>query len=182
MKRVGDNPPARYPERPIAGATDPWWIAKLRPRQEKALAVDCIKRDIEYYLPFYTKTVRRKDNNKPRKSVLPLFPGYISYTAPPGFQQDIFKTGRVVKIIEVKHQKRLIKELGQIYRCLEENAPLEPVETFVTGDVVQIKSGPLRGVTGVVAKIQNVHKLVLTVEGLGRAAMVVDAADLRSIK
>ena len=77
MRRMSDNPPSRYPERPIADAEQPWFVAHVKPRMEKAVADDCVRKAIEYYLPMVTKVTRRKDNNKPRKSVLPLFPGYI---------------------------------------------------------------------------------------------------------
>jgi len=44
MKRVSENPPARFPARTIHEAEGVWWIAKVMPRQEKALAFDCIGR------------------------------------------------------------------------------------------------------------------------------------------
>jgi transcription antitermination factor NusG len=182
MKRVGENPPQRWPnDAPLEVAGLPWWIAKVKPRQEKALADDFIRRDIEYYLPLYTKVVRRKDNNKPRKSVLPLFSGYISFRAPKGGQQSIFSTGRVVSVLEVRHQKRFVEELNQIYGSLSGGFSLEPLETYQPGQLVKVKSGPLRGIIGTVIQIQNQSRLVLEVEGLGRAAMVVDAAMVKVI-
>jgi hypothetical protein len=75
MKRVDENPPTRHPAGPISESKEPWWVAKVKPRQEKAIAFDLIARSIDYYLPMFTKVVRRKDNNKPRKSILSLFPG-----------------------------------------------------------------------------------------------------------
>jgi transcription antitermination factor NusG len=182
MKRVGENPPQRWPnDAPLEVAGPPWWIAKVKPRQEKALADDFIRREIEYYLPLYTKVVRRKDNNKPRKSVLPLFSGYISFRAAKGGQQSIFSTGRVVSVLEVRHQKRFVEELNQIYGSLSGGFSLEPLETYQPGQLVKVKSGPLRGIIGTVIQIQNQSRLVLEVEGLGRAAMVVDAAMVKVI-
>ena len=78
MRNVTDNPPARFPDRPIGEAELPWFVAHVKPRQEKAAADDCLRLGVEYYLPMFTRVTRRRDNNKPRKSVLPLFPGYIS--------------------------------------------------------------------------------------------------------
>jgi transcriptional antiterminator RfaH len=183
MKRVDENPPDRFPvERPIDEAAHPWWIAKLKPRQEKAMADDFIKRGIEYYLPMYTKVTRRKDNNKPRKSVLPLFPGYISYAPQPGSARTIFTTGRVVSVIEVRHQKRFIYELNQVYRSLKGGFPLEPLETYEVGALVHVKGGPLRGIEGRIVKLQSGSRLVLEVEGLGRAAMMVDASMVKVIE
>lgn len=181
MKRISENPPARFPDRPIAAAENPWWIAKIKPRMEKAMAFDLIKRNVEYYLPMYTKVTRRRDNNKPRKSVLPLFPGYLSFCAAPGTQQSIYTTGRVVSVIEVRYQKRFVEELGQIYLGLNCGMPMEPVFTFEPGESVEVFAGPLRGVHGVVTRINNEHRLVLEVEGLGRAAVLVDAGMVKPV-
>ena len=180
MKRVDENPPARHPPRPITEAQAPWWVAKVKPRQEKAVASDFIDLAIEYYLPLFTKVSRRKDNNKPRKSVLPLFPGYISFSSDARRLREVLLTGRIVNIIEIRHQRRFIHELCQIYFALEHGAPLEPfTEAYPEGTAVVVVSGPLRGIHGVIAKVHNNNKLVLSVEGLGRAAISVDQAQVK---
>jgi transcription termination/antitermination protein NusG len=180
MKRVDENPPARHPDRPITEAATPWWVAKVKPRQEKAMAFDFINLDIEYYLPLFTKVTRRKDNNKPRKSVLPLFPGYISFCAEKARLREALATGRLVNIIEIRHQKRFVGELSQIFFALGHGIVLEPfVEAYPEGTRVLVVSGPLRGIRGVIAKIHNNNKLVLSVEGLGRAALSVDQSQVR---
>jgi transcription antitermination factor NusG len=177
MKRVNENPPARFPERPIDQAEAPWWVAKIKPRQEKAVAADFINKNIEYYLPLVTKITRRKDNNKPRKSILPLFAGYISLTTKKETLRDVWATGRIVSILEIKHQKHFMEELMQIYNILEKGIMLEPcLESFPEGTPVSVQSGPLRGIKGVVSKVYNQSKLILSVEGLGQAVVTVDAA------
>ncbi|MBD3422603.1 MAG: hypothetical protein GF398_21010 [Chitinivibrionales bacterium] len=182
MYRVNDNPPARFPQRPLQEAEGVWWVAKLKPRQEKLMAFDLIENETEFYLPLYTKTIRRRDNNKPRKTVLPLFPGYICFCCRKGLEHSLYGTRRVVNLVPVRHQKRFIEEMGQIYRSLEQGAPLEPLYQFFEGDEVRVVSGPLRGIHGVIIKAQNNHKLVLSVEGLGRAAMYVDAATVKPVR
>jgi transcription antitermination factor NusG len=180
MKRVDENPPSRHPHGPITEAIAPWWVAKVKPRQEKAIAFDLMSLAIEYYLPLFTKVSRRKDNNKPRKSILPLFSGYISFSADKNRLRDVLRTGRVVNCIEIRHQKRFIEELCQIYFALEQGIPIEPfVEAYPEGTGVHVVSGPLRGIRGVIAKIHNNNKLILSVEGLGRAVISVDQAQVK---
>jgi transcriptional antiterminator RfaH len=130
----------------------------------------------------FTKVIRRRDNNKPRKSVLPLFPGYICFAAPSGFERDVFRTGRVVSIIEVRHQRRFVNELEQIYASLAANAPLQPCYDLVPGEEAVVISGPLRGIRGTVVKMQSESKLILSVDGLGRAAMVIDAYMVKPVE
>jgi transcription antitermination factor NusG len=182
MKRVDENPPARFPERSIAEAQGLWWVAKVKPRQEKAIAFDFIKNNIEYYLPLVTKVTRRKDNNKPRKSVLPLFSGYISFCVADLGAAAIYKTGRVVSIIEIRHQRRFCDELSQVYMALSSGAPLEPMTaSYPPGTPVYVHTGPLRGVQGVITRIQDSQRFVLSVTGLGQASMVIDAAFVKPI-
>lgn len=181
MKRVGENPPARYPERPPDQAEYPWCVVKVKPRQEKALAVDCLQRDIEYYLPLYTKVTRRNDNNKPRKSVLPLFAGYLSLAPSPPHSLELRKTGRIVSIIPVVHQKRFIGEMTQIYRSLAQGISLEPEPSLAPGTRVEVFRGPLRGIQGTIVQTRNEARLVLSVTALGQAAMVVDPRTVRPL-
>jgi transcription antitermination factor NusG len=182
MKRVNENPPARFPERPIDQAEALWWVAKIKPRQEKAVAADFINKNIEYYLPLITKITRRKDNNKPRKSILPLFAGYISLNTKKEVLRDIWSTGRIVSVIEIRHQKHFMEQLTQIYNILEKGIALEPcLESFPEGTPVCIQSGPLRGIKGVVSKVYNQNKLMLSVEGLGQAVLAVDAVLVKAL-
>jgi len=160
MKRVSENPPQRFPD---------------KPRQEKAIAFDFIKNNIEYYLPLIVKVTRRKDNNKPRKSILPLFPGYISFCADNFTAPKIYKTGRVVSVITVKNQKRFLEDLMQIYYALENGADLMPVnERYEEGDLVYISDGPFKGLKGTISKIHENNRLILSVNGLGKASMSIN--------
>lgn len=181
MKRTTDNPPSRYPDRPIAEAPELWWVAKVKPRQEKALAADFIHHGIEYYLPMYTKTTRRRDNNKPRKSVLPLFPGYMAFNMDK--PHNVFVSGRVVTIVNIKHQKRFVEELTQVYTALENGFQLAPFEgSFEIGDEVNVRYGPLRGLAGRVERTPDKNgRLILSVEGLGKALLTIDPAMVRPV-
>lgn len=174
-RALSDTPPSRFPERPIAQAAARWWVAKLKARQEKAFAADLMQRGIEYYLPMVTVVTRRKDNNKPRKSILPLFPGYISFAQ--NTPQDIYRNGRVAGLIEIRHQARFIHELTQIYQAIESGAQLEPLtDSFEAGTYVRVRSGPMRGVEGQITHVRDQKRLVLEVEPFGRASMVIDSS------
>jgi transcriptional antiterminator RfaH len=177
MRKVSDNPPARFPERPIAEAELPWYVAHVKPRQEKAVADDCLRLSVEYYLPLFTRVTRRRDNNKPRKSVLPLFPGYVCFAGTKETERKLYATGRIADIIEIRHQKKFILELGQIYGLLEHDSILEPCPVpYRSGEEVVIRNGPFRGIRGVIMSVRNQNRLLLSVEGLGLAMTTVDAS------
>lgn len=170
----------RYPERPLDQAPQKWWVAKVKPRQEKQLAEDFYNDGIEYYLPLYIKNTPRKGSKTPRLFYIPLFPGYIS------FSQDqphhIFSTGRVVNLIEIIHQQRFIRELNQIYYLSKGNAPLEPAtKMFTKGTAVKIIHGPFTGAKGVIAKNLSASTIILSVDCLGNAALKIDSSWLQEI-
>lgn len=179
MIPLSKNPPARYPKRPIHEAEGPWCIAKVKPRQEKALAGDFINKEIEYYLPMYTKVTRRRDNNKPRKSVLCLFPGYISFCMGSLHENDLYTTNRIVNLVKVKNQTEFKRQLEQIYVTYDLGVPIEPITDFSSlppGQDVQVVSGPMRGLAGTIVKIHSDHKLILAVDVMGKASVTIDAS------
>jgi len=173
-------PPSRYPARPIDQADFRWWIAKVKPRQEKQLAFDFIKNGVEYYLPIYKKVTCRPGTNKKRVFEVPLFPGYICFAQE--VPQKIYVTGRVVNLIEVKNQKKFVSELSAIYFALEHGISVEPLEeTFTVESKVEVVSGLLKGVCGVVASIKNSKQLIIEVDCLGAAAIQIDMTDVRPV-
>lgn len=167
--------PTRFPDRPIDAATAPWWIAKVKPRQEKLLAKDFLTNNIEYYLPLCIRNTPRPGSQAPRIFHVPLFPGYISFAQEK--PQHIFSSGRVVSVIEIKHQTRFIQELNQIYHLLEGHAPLSPVTaTFKPGTPVRIIHGPFKGINGVIDTSSTTSTVILSVECLGNAVLKIDPA------
>lgn len=173
-----NNPLSRFPAVPIEQACCRWWVAKVKPRQEKQLAIDLLKKGVEYYLPLYKKTTVRPGTNKKRISIVPLFPGYICFSQ--DIPKDIFLTGRVVNLIEIINQKRFVKELSAIYYAFEYGYSVEPIsEPVMPNTKVEIISGMLKGIQGVVASIRNHVHLILEVGGLGRAAVQIEMRQVR---
>ncbi len=173
-------PPSRFPNEPIEQAKERWWIAKVKPRQEKQLAFDFLENGVEYYLPLYPKLAIRPGTNKKRYFSVPLFPGYISFAQ--NVPEDIFRTGRVVNLIEIKNQIRFIKEISAVYMAFECGLTVEPVTQPVeVQSKVEVVSGVLKGIQGVVSSIKSQVSLILEVDGLGSAAVHVNATQIRLI-
>ena len=180
MSKTAPPIPPRFPDRPLDQATERWWVAKVKPRQEKQLAVDFFKEGIEYYLPLYRKNTPRPGTKHRRIFHVPLFPGYISFAQ--NQPHNIYSSGRVVNIIEIRHQQRFVRELNQIYFALQGNAPLEPMgDAFTEGTPVKVIYGPLAGIEGIVCKDTASTRLILSVECLGSAALTIERSWVREI-
>jgi transcription antitermination factor NusG len=155
-----------------------WRVARTKPRNEKALAWDLAGLGVGYYLPMMTRRTVRRDNGKPRKSVVCLFPGYISITGYEERKRDILRTGRVIKVINAVDQERFVRELENIRRALEHAEILGLSNRLAIGQRVMIASGSLQGVEGVVTDMDRPDRIYLNVEMFNRAITVKVSPDM----
>ncbi len=171
MLKASENPPNAWPEADsIRDFTGLWWVAHTKSRNEKALAHDLIRRDINYFLPMAWK-VQHQRGRKVR-SLLPLFGGYLFFCGDESQRLELLKTNRVANLIEVKDQQRLVDELVQIQQALQAGVDLVPHKYIETGRRCRVTSGPLLDLEGIVVKTKTATRLVLQVDMLGQATSV----------
>lgn len=156
MIRLDENPAARYPEdRALEDDIGDWVVAHLKSRQEKKFASDLMRAGIPYYLPLVEKRTRRRDNGKLRKSILPLFPGYVAVAAPEDRWSELFEYHRVANLIPVLDQDAFTRELSQVHTVLTSQQKVEVLPLFAEGQPVRVKAGPMMGVQGEVAEYRG---------------------------
>ena len=173
MLRVKENPIQRWPEgRSLIEDAGNWWVLYTKPRNEKALAWDLIKMGVGYYLPMTTKRTRRRDNGKPRKSVLCLFPGYISIVNYPPYRKELARTHRISRAIPVENQQHFIKQLEQIQIVSALNVEMDVNNGLAKGQRVLITSGPLQGIEGIILDFGSRERVYFNVEMFGRSVVV----------
>ncbi len=171
MLKLSENPPIMWPEeKSICDFSGLWWVAHTKSRNEKALAQDLIRKDINYFLPMNWKVHRRR--GRKIRSLLPLFSGYLFFCGEEKQRIDLLRTNRVANLIEVKDQKRLLEELLQIERALRAGASLAPHKYLKAGQRCRVITGPLADLEGIVVKTKTVIRLVLQIDMLGQATSV----------
>jgi len=177
LLKLNENPPIVWPEeksiRDFAGV---WWVAHTKSRNEKALAQDLIRKDINYFLPMTWKVRRQK--GRTIRSLLPLFTGYLFFCGEENQRVDLLKTNRVANLIQVKDQERLLNELSQIEKALRAGAPLTPHKYLKAGQPCRVIGGPLADLRGIVVRTKTATRLVLQIDILGRATSVEIDADM----
>jgi transcription antitermination factor NusG len=180
MLSVVDNPVARYPEgRPLEDSLGVWAVAQVKSRQEKALAWDLASAGIPYYMPMGEKRTRRRDNGKVRKSVIPLFTGYLALGLAREDWERVFRTARVATVIPVDDQRGFVRELNQIERSLASRFRVSLAPAFAVGQLVRVKHGPLMGLEGEVARVKGQAIFVVWVRMFSQAVRIeVDELDL----
>ena len=181
MLKLSENPAITFPEdAAIADMAGTWWVAHTKPRQEKAFAHDLRRQDVSYFLPLVEK--ERFIRGRKFRPLMPLFPGYVFVCGTEDDRLDTFRRNRVVRTIPVVDQQQLIRELTQVQQALEADAPVDPWPYLKRGRLCQVKSGPMRGMEGIISERKSVTRLVLRVATLGQAvALEIDAALLEPL-
>ncbi len=161
------------------GGAQKWFVLQTKSRQEKVVCDFFRDRQIQYLLPLVTKTTYY--GKRKVKSELPLFPGYVFVHSAIQDAYAADRTNRLVRIIPVFDQAKIEEELRSLTRALETQAPFDRHPQLVAGVRVEVKSGPLQGVRGVVESRLKMDRLVLQVEILGQAISVEVDTDLLAV-
>ena len=151
-----------------------WYALHTKPRQE-SLAQSSLQR--EGLETFFPKLRRRKTIRRVRKWVTgPLFPGYIFA------RFDVVESGRLAKyangitnIVSFGGKPAIVEEslLTAIQSHAEDNVvTVQPIQ-FRPGDVVEIQTGPLRGLQGVFERdMSDQDRVIILLDALAKGARV----------
>lgn len=159
---------ARFEPRLHAEAA--WAVAATRSRREKQLARALLARDVQHYLPLHRTP--RKHGGRTRDVEFPLFPGYVFVCLRRDDRVEVLATGHVAQLIPVSGQDQLERELASIDAAIEAGAAFDPCVFLEEGRRVRVRSGPLKGVEGVVDARGPKGRLILVVQTLGRATSI----------
>lgn len=159
----------------------PWHVLHVRSRQEKALSEDLGALGIEHYLPLQRQT--RFYGKRKAQIEAPLFAGYVFLR---GELDDVYRadrTGRVVAVIRVSDQRHFDWELKNVALALSRSACLQRYPFLVRGLRVEVRSGPFRGLQGVIEDRSHAGKLILQVAMLGAAtSLEIDGAQVEPLQ
>ena len=157
-----------------------WHLLHTKSRQEKALAESLAAMAVPCFLPL----LRVKRNYGGRKAVadLPMFPGYVFLRGSLDQAYLADRTKRVAQVIRVVDQTRITWELRNIELALLKEAFLDPFPRLVRGTRVEVKTGPFRGLQGVIEDRSKRDRLILQVDVLGKAASLeIDGAQVEPL-
>ena|SRR5438105_7102850 len=169
--------PDAFPET-IFELTDPWWVAHLRSRQEKALARYLTDHQIPFYLPQMEKKIRR--SGRTFISYLPLFAGYVFFRGGREEKLRALKSNVIVNVLEPADQSEISRELEQLRDLQLTDARLVPHPYVAAGDAVLITEGAFQGYRGVVLKEKGVTRLIVSVSFIRQSvALEIDREFIR---
>ena len=148
-----------------------WFALTVKPQHESAASRALSVYGIQTYIPLYWE--RRRWSDRYKTVEVPLIPGYIFTRFVRNQRTTVLQAPGVRSIVQFCGEPAPIPdhELDSIRTLIASGFPLEPWAGLVTGETVQIESGPLAGVHGVFLRRHDQSCLVVSVELLGRSVM-----------
>lgn len=144
-----------------------WYLLHCKPRQEQPVVDHLESLNAYAYFP-KAPQIRFYGKRKVMRH-LPLFPGYVFLLGQPHDAYTVDRARGLVQIIEPPDQEQLVWELQNIHFALTHDAPLTKCAGLVAGTRVEIRSGPFKGMQGLVEAGKSSDRIVLQVSMLGRA-------------
>lgn len=159
------------------GAEAYWYAAYTCPNHEKKVAKQLDRRSIEQLLPVYY-SVRQWQDRKVRLA-RPLFPGYVFVRIPVQQRLRVLEVPGVARLVGFGSEPARLpdEDIRSIQCCMAGEVSVEPSPYACIGRRVRVKNGPLCGLTGVVVRLRNRTRLVLSID-LIRSSATIEADQL----
>ena len=159
------------------------WIAVYtKPRHEKTVENELLKKGFEVYLPILKE--RRKWSDRKKWVEFPLFRSYIFVRTEIKNSLFVLQTMGVVKVIKFGGEIAVIQDdsIRAIKLMIEGGYMPEAIDYFVKGETVEVKNGPLKGLIGEVIRVDNSDRLLVRVDAIQHSVSVqIDRGYLKSV-
>jgi len=149
-----------------------WFAFKVRPNHERTAALGLSNWGWEAYLPLHRVRRRWSDREKEMEAV--LFPGYvfcrcgrpdlIRVLNSPGIQSVVGTARNPVPVED--------SEMSAVRKLVSSGKPILPWPYVRIGQSVMVDHGPLAYLRGVVVRIKDSCRVVVSVEALGCSVAV----------
>ena len=163
------------------------YAVKVRSRSEEAVAN--VLRDKSYNVLSPTYTEQRQYSDRIRKVGCALFPGYVFVYLNPANVLAVLKTRGVSYILGSRAGLAPLSDLEtQTIETLcrlseQEHETCKPCDYVHVGQRVRIEKGPLAGLEGMLVRVRNLDRVVVTVESLHSSVSIeVSHTDLRVVE
>lgn len=149
-----------------------WFAVQVVPQHECKVSMRLRHKGHEEFLP--TLPSRRQWSDRTKVAERPLFPGYVFCRVQRADFGMILRTPGVYRIVSFGGRAQPItdEEILYLQRAVHSGRDIVAVPFFSLGQKVQVTNGPLAGLTGVVARLKNRDRLIISVELLLRSVAI----------
>ena len=150
----------------------PWFAIQVRSCTEKSVGALLRYIGYESYVPLGES--RRRWSDRIKKVEVPLFPGYLFCRLDLHNRLPVLQTPGVLQIVGIGKTPIPVDEteIAAIQCVLKSGLPAQPWPFLRVGQAVQIRYGPLCGLTGIIVDLKSEVRLVLSVSLLRRSVAV----------
>jgi len=169
-------------EAPSSSCDPLWYAAYTSANREKRVAEQLARRSVEHFLPLY-ETVRRWKDRRVRLQ-LPLFPGYIFVRLALRDRLQALQVPGVANLVGFGGTPAPLpqEEIDALRASLSHGVRAVPHPYLTAGRRVRVKSGPLAGMEGILARRKHGARFMVSVELIQRSiAVEMNEADLEAI-
>jgi transcription antitermination factor NusG len=151
------------------GSNQSWYALQVKPKFERVVETVLQGKNLEIYLPTYTK--RRTWSDRIKEIDSPLFPGYVFCRFNVNDRLPVLTTSGVVRVVGIGRVPAEIgeEEIGSVKRLVESGVPAMPWPYPRVGQRVIIRKGPLEGTEGVLVAVRNRYRIVVSISLLQRS-------------
>lgn len=152
-----------------APQTLPWYAVYTKHQHEKAASELLSGRGFEVFLPLYRAEHRWKDRTKVVS--LPVFPSYLFVRADFERKLEVLQTPGVFWLVESGGRPCEVpnSEIEAVRKITRSATKAEPHPYLKCGDYVRVRKGALAGIAGVLVRVKNRYRVVVSLDLLHKA-------------
>jgi transcription antitermination factor NusG len=156
----------------LSSETELWFAIHVVPQHEFKVAAQLHYKGQEAFLPAYSS--RRQWSDRSKLVHRPLFPGYVFCRAKKSNFRMVLDTPGVYNIVSFGGRPYPIPEteISSIKLALASGREICAVQHVFIGQKVQVATGPLSGITGIVTRVKDRERLVISVDVLMKSVAV----------
>lgn len=162
-----------------------WYAVRTRSHCEAKARSILAKKGLEIYLPVFREVHRWKDRNQVVEQ--PLFPGYLFARIPdcPESRIAVMSSDGVVSILGYGNSIEPVpeSEIEAVRRLLGGGVSCQANPFLQAGSRVRVKRGPLKNLEGLLVRMKNQTRLVVSITLLAQSVSAeVDAGEVEFLR
>jgi transcription antitermination factor NusG len=150
----------------------PWFALQVVPQHEKKVSMLLEYGGYSHYFPI--RRVRRRWSDRIKLLEQPLFPGYVFCRSQQSLMEVVRSTPSIIRIVCFAGKPHPVSdEEIEALRCLTAlGRKIDPHPYLGVGQKVQVVSGPMAGVSGIIVQFKKRNRLVISVDVIMKSVSV----------
>jgi transcription antitermination factor NusG len=158
---------------------DSWFAVQVTPRHEKKVDASFQQQNYDHFLPMCR--TRRNWSDRVKVIEQPLFPGYVFVRTRTCSVGKIYHTPGIIRIVSFGGRPCSVPDIQieALQRIIDSKRDICSIPYLAVGQKIQIVTGPLSGLTGIISHFKNCGRLIISVDLIMRSiAVEIDGSEV----